>query len=47
MREINIESIEQKFDDLFAEIDKLSEDIYERNSVSLKQIYESYEESRQ
>lgn len=45
-KEMSIETLEEKFDDLFMEIDKLSKDLYERNSVSLKQIYDSYEESK-
>lgn len=45
-KEISIESIEETFDDLFREIDKLSKDLYDRNSVSLKQVMEAYEESK-
>ena len=47
MKEITVERIEDEFDGLFNEIDKLSQDLYERNSVSLKQIYEAYNESKQ
>ena len=46
MKELTIENVEERFDNLFSEINKLNEDFTERNSVSLKQIYEAYEESR-
>lgn len=46
MKEITVEKIEDQFDGLFKELDMLSEDLYERNTVSLKQIREAYEESR-
>ena len=45
LKEIKIEKIEDQFDDLFEEINKLDKDLTERNSVSLKQIYEAYYES--
>ena len=45
-KEITVESIESTFDGLFEEINKLNEDMMEHNSISLKQIYEAYEESR-
>lgn len=46
-REITIESIESTFDGLFEEISKLNDDMMTANYVSLKQVYEAYEESRQ
>ena len=46
MKEITVENIEQKFDSLFKEIDKLSEDMYENINVSLKQVMEAYRESK-
>lgn len=47
MREYTIENLEERFDDLFGELNKLNEDFTERNSISMKQIYEAYEESKQ
>lgn len=46
LHEITIEKIEDQFDGLFDELNKLDKDLTERNSVSLKQIYEAYEESK-
>ena len=46
LHEITIEKIEDQFDGLFEELNKLDKDLTERNSVSLKQIYEAYEESK-
>lgn len=46
LHEITIERIEDHFDGLFEELNKLDKDLTERNSVSLKQIYEAYEESK-
>ena len=46
LHEITIEKIEDQFDSLFEELNKLDKDLTERNSVSLKQIYEAYEESK-
>ena len=45
LHEITIEKIEDQFNDLFEELNKVDADLTERNSVSLKQIYEAYEES--
>lgn len=46
MREYTIENLEEKFDDLFRDLDKLNDDFTERNSISMKQIMEAYEESK-
>ena len=46
MSEYTIENLEETFDDLFRDLDKLNNDFTERNSVSMKQIYEAYEESK-
>lgn len=45
-KEFTVSDVEQVFDSLFAEIDRLTDDISETNSVSLKQIYEAYMESK-
>lgn len=45
--EFTVSEIEEVFDGLFAEIDKLTDDINEANTVSLKQIYEAYKESKE
>lgn len=47
LHEITIEKIEDQFDGLFEEINKLNEDLSERNSVSMKQILDSYNESKE
>lgn len=45
-KEITVEAIDKLFDDAFEDIDVSADIKSERNSVSLKQIYEAYEESR-
>ncbi len=47
LHEITIKRIEDEFDSLFEELNKLDKDLTERNSVSLKQIYDSYKESKE
>lgn len=45
-KEFTVENIEEKFDGLFKEIERLTDDIRDVNTVSLKQVYEAYEESK-
>ena len=45
-KEITIETIEDRFDVLFEEVDKLNQAMLNANYVSLKQIQEAYEESK-
>ena len=47
MKEMTVESIESTFDDLFKEIDQLTEDLMQGNSYSLSQAYAAYEESKE
>ena len=47
MKEITVETIDNRFDEAFEDIDVSENDKSERNSVSLKSIIEAYEESRQ
>ena len=47
LHEITIERIEDQFDSLFEELNKLDKDLTEKNSVSLRQIYDSYKESKE
>ncbi len=47
MKEMTVESVENRFDEMFKSLDMLTDDLYEKNSYSLKQIYEAYEESKQ
>ena len=45
--EFTVSDVEKVFDNLFESINKLTDDINERNTVSLKQIYEAYKESKE
>ena len=47
MKEIKLNDLDRWVDDMMDGIDVASNDKSERNSVSLRQIMESYEESRE
>lgn len=46
-KEVKVVEIEKEFDQLFADIDALTDNLYQGNSYAMSQVLDAYKESKE